>query len=155
MMVNSQKKTEEVLQKNSSSFIFAFWLAFAQPYFLSPVHDSRSRVRLCTSFGGGVFFSFFFSLAWTDFFFFFFFWPSTSLWGFYSETFIHRYSIPLTHAFTRLCMISPPSHVQPALCLFPLVTVCTIFDCKHFTIIIKHFGAGADFQRSWTMEGRR
>ena len=30
--------------------------------------------------------------------------PSTSLWGVYSETFIHRYNIPLTHAFTRLCM---------------------------------------------------
>ena len=38
---------------------------------------------------------------------FFFFWPSTSLWGVYSETFIHRYSIPLAHAFTRLCMIFP------------------------------------------------
>ena len=38
-------------------------------------------------------------------FFFVFFLPSTSLWGVYSETFIHRYSIPLAHAFTRLCMI--------------------------------------------------
>ena len=43
-----------------------------------------------------------------SFFFFFFFLPSTSLWGVYSETFIHRYSIPLTHAFTRLCMIFSP-----------------------------------------------
>ena len=42
------------------------------------------------------------------FFFFFFFLPSTSLWGFYSETFIHHYSISLTHAFTRLCMIFVP-----------------------------------------------
>ena len=71
------------------------------------------------------------------FFFFFFFWPSTTLWGVYSETFIHRYNIPLTHAFTRLCMIFF-SHVHPALCLFPLVTVCTIFIFKLFTI--KHFG---------------
>ena len=39
------------------------------------------------------------------FFFFLFFFPSTSLWGIYSKTFIHRYNIPLTHAFTRLCMI--------------------------------------------------
>ena len=30
--------------------------------------------------------------------------PSTSLWGVYSETFIHRYNIPLTYAFTRLCI---------------------------------------------------
>ena len=57
---------------------------------------------------------------------FFFFLPSTSLWGVYSETFIHRYSIPLTHAFTNLCMIFFPSHVHPALCLFPLVTVHTV-----------------------------
>ena len=42
--------------------------------------------------------------------------PSTSLWGVYSETFIHRCNIPLTHAVTRLCM-SFPSHVHPALCL--------------------------------------
>ena len=69
--------------------------------------------------------------------------PSTSLWGVYSETFIHRYSIPLTHAFTSLCMIFP-SHVHPAICLFPLVTVCTIFVFKLLTIIIKHF-AGYDF----------
>ena len=34
--------------------------------------------------------------------------PSTSLWGVYSETFIHRYNIHLTHAFTRLCMIFFP-----------------------------------------------
>ena len=47
------------------------------------------------------------SQAFTTFFFFFFL-PSTSLWGFYSETFIHRYSISLAHAFTRLCMIFVP-----------------------------------------------
>ena len=41
-------------------------------------------------------------------FFFFFFLPSTSLWGFYSETLIHCYSISLAHAFTRLCMIFVP-----------------------------------------------
>ena len=45
--------------------------------------------------------------------------PSTSLWGVYSETFIHHYNIPLAHSFTRLCMIPPPppffsSHVCPA-----------------------------------------
>ena len=34
--------------------------------------------------------------------FFSFFLPSTSLWGFYSKTFIHHYSIPLTHSFTHL-----------------------------------------------------
>ena len=33
-----------------------------------------------------------------------------------------------------------PSHVHPALCLFPSVTACTIFNFKLFTIIIKHFG---------------
>ena len=66
-----------------------------------------------------------------SFFFFFFFlcavFPSTSLWGVYSETFIHRYNIPLAHAFTctRLCVIFF-SHVHPVLCLFPLVTVCTV-----------------------------
>ena len=32
------------------------------------------------------------------------------------------------------------SHVHPALCLFPMVTVCTIFLFQLFTIIIKHFG---------------
>ena len=69
--------------------------------------------------------------------------PSTSLWGVYSETFIHRYNFPLTHAFTRLCMISS-SHVLPALCLFPLVTVCAMFVFKLLTIIIKHF-TGYDF----------
>ena len=55
-------------------------------------------------------FSFSGSLAWNSFFFFFFFFslPSTSLWGFYSETFIHRYSISLAHAFTRPCMIFAP-----------------------------------------------
>ena len=63
---------------------------------------------------------------------------STSLWYVYSERFIHRYNIPLAHAFTRLCMICF-SHVHPALCLFPLVTVCTIFVFKLFTIMIKHF----------------
>ena len=47
---------------------------------------------------------FFFSLS---------FLPSTSLWGFYSETFIHRYSIPLTHAFTRLCVIFFPHMYIP------------------------------------------
>ena len=31
-----------------------------------------------------------------------------SLWDFYSETFIHRYSIPLAHVLTRLCMIFVP-----------------------------------------------
>ena len=31
--------------------------------------------------------------------------PSTSLWGVYSETFIHRYNIHLIHVFTRVCMI--------------------------------------------------
>ena len=39
--------------------------------------------------------------------------PSTSLWGVYSETFIHRYRIPLTHAFTRLCMIFFPHMYIP------------------------------------------
>ena len=57
------------------------------------------------------FFGFFF-LVWLVslalFFVFFVFLPSTSLWGFYSETFIHRYSISLAHAFTRLCMIFVP-----------------------------------------------
>ena len=47
-----------------------------------------------------------------------------------------------------------PSHVHPALCLYPLVTVFTIFVFKLFTIIIKHFGAWADFQISWTI-GRK
>ena len=56
----------------------------------------------------------FFSVLSMDFssstlvFFFFLFFPSTSLWGFYSETFIHRYSISLAHAFTCLCMIFVP-----------------------------------------------
>ena len=36
-----------------------------------------------------------------------------------------------------------------------IVTVCTIFVFKLFTIIIKLFGAWADFQISCTMEGRR
>ena len=40
-------------------------------------------------------------------------------------------------------------------CLFQLVTVCTIFVFKLFTIIIKHFGAWADFQISCIMEERR
>ena len=30
---------------------------------------------------------------------------STSLWGVYSETFIHHYNIPLAYSFTRLCML--------------------------------------------------
>ena len=47
------------------------------------------------------------------FFLLFFFLPSTSLWGFYSETFIHRYSIPLAHAFTRLCVIFVPHMYIP------------------------------------------
>ena len=47
------------------------------------------------------------------FFFSFFFLPSTSLWGFYSKTSIHRYSIPLSHAFTRLCMIFVPHMYIP------------------------------------------
>ena len=67
-----------------------------------------------------------------------FFFSSTSLWGIYSETFVHRYNVPLTHAFTCLCTIFF-SHVHPALCLFPLVTVSTILVFKLFTI--KHFGA--------------
>ena len=63
--------------------------------------------------------------------------PSTSLWGVYSETFIHHYNVPLAHSFTRLCMIFLSTctsctmplplgysvHVHPALCLFPSVTV--------------------------------
>ena len=81
--------------------------------------------------------------------------PSTSLWGVYSETFIRHYNILLAHAFTRLCMTCTPCtvplplglcmtctpctmplplghsvHVHPALSLFPLVTVYTIFDFK-------------------------
>ena len=72
-----------------------------------------------------------------------------SLWGVYSETFIHHYDIPLAHSFTCFVWFFP-SHVHPALCLFPLVTVCTVFVFRLFTI--KHFGASADFQISWTME---
>ena len=64
---------------------------------------------------------------------FFFLFPSTSLWGIYSETLIHHYNVPLAHAFTCLCMtctyctlplpLGHSVHVHPALCLFPWVTV--------------------------------
>ena len=52
-----------------------------------------------------IFFSFFFSCFFILFFLVFSFsWPSTSLWDVYSETFIHRYNIPLAHAFTRFSL---------------------------------------------------
>ena len=66
--------------------------------------------------------------------------PCTSLWGVYSPRFIHHFNIPLAHSFTCLFFVSffPSSHVYPALCLLPLVTVCTVFVFRLFTI--KHFG---------------
>ena len=67
--------------------------------------------------------------------------PSTSLWGVYSETFIHRYNIPLTHALTRLCMICFPDMYILHYVSSPWLQ-CTQFPFfKLFTIIIKHFGA--------------
>ena len=71
-------------------------------------------------------------------------------------TFIQKHSfivtifLSLTHSHVSVCMIFS-LHAHPALCLFPLVTVWTIFVFKLFTV--KHFGAWADFQISWTMEG--
>ena len=41
--------------------------------------------------------------------FFFSFLPSTSLWSVYSETFIHRYNIHLTHS--RLCIFFPHMYI--------------------------------------------
>ena len=61
--------------------------------------------------------------------------------------------LSLTHSHIFVWFF--PSHVHPALCLFPLVTVCTVFVFKLFGIIIKHFGTLADFQIARTMEGRR
>ena len=55
-------------------------------------------------------FCFYKSALQTICFFSFFFFP---LWGFYSETFIYRYSISLAHAFTRLCMIFVPHMYIP------------------------------------------
>ena len=65
--------------------------------------------------------------------------PSTSLWGVYSKTFIHRYCIPLTNAFTRLCM-SFFSHVHPALCLFPFGYSVHNFSFLSFELIFKYHG---------------
>ena len=57
--------------------------------------------------------------------------PSTSTWGVYSETSIHRYSIPLAHPFTRLCIITSFfSQVLPALYFFPLGHSIHNFVCK-------------------------
>ena len=71
------------------------------------------------------------------------FFPPAHHWG----AFIHKHSsivtvfLSLTHSHVVVCFLS--SHVHPALCLFPLVSVCTIFLFKLFTI--KHFGAWAGF----------
>ena len=54
--------------------------------------------------------------------------PSTSLLGVYSETFIHH-TIFLLFTHSRI-FVWFFSHVHPALCLFPLVTVYTIFVFK-------------------------
>ena len=73
-----------------------------------------------------------------------FFLPSTSLWGVYSETFIHRYNIPLTHALTRLCMICFPDMYILHYVSSPWLQCAQFPFFKLFTIIIKHFGAWAD-----------
>ena len=80
----------------------------------------------------------------------FLFCQSTSLWGVYSETFIHRYNVPLAHSLTRLCMIYFLHMCIPHSASSPWYTV---FLFRLFTI--KHFGARADFQISRTMERRR
>ena len=56
--------------------------------------------------------------------------PSTSLWGVYSETFIHRYSIPLTHAFTRLCMIFSPHMSVPVV----VMVMTPVFVCRRASV---------------------
>ena len=79
--------------------------------------------------------------------------------AYYYGAFIQKHSstvsvfLSLTHSHVFVWFF--PSHVHPPLCLFPLVTVCTIFVFKPFTIMIKHFGTWADFQISFTMERRR
>ena len=74
--------------------------------------------------------------------------PSTSLWGNIHPS-LQYSSRSLIHVFLYDFFLS---HEHPALFLFPLVTVCTIFLFTLFTI--KHFGAWADFQISWAIKGR-
>ena len=68
--------------------------------------------------------------------------PSTPLRGVYSETFIHRYNIPLAHSFTRLyifcfcVVVFAPVH--PALSLFPLVSVYNDNNCIVSVFVRRH-----------------
>ena len=66
-----------------------------------------------------------------------------------AETLIHHYNIPLTHSFTCLCTIVFPPHVHPALCLFPLVTVCTVFVFRLFTIHISELELILKYHGQW------
>ena len=54
----------------------------------------------------------------------------------FKKTFVRHYNVPLAHSIGRLCMIFFHVHVHPALCVFPLVTVCTIFILSFVTINI-------------------
>ena len=90
--------------------------------------------------------------------------PSTSVWDVYSETSIHLYkflSLTDSRVFGWFFFWGGggrgESHVRPALYSpfpppLPLCLQYTHFFVSFITF--KHMGAWADFQISWTMEGR-